>query len=75
MRGQAGSVPGDPHRITTRYPGECHECGVAIPKGSRAWFWPKGKFLKCLDANGCGERDEARFHAEVEDEIMSGGWS
>jgi hypothetical protein len=75
MRGNPWNVPGDPHRITTRRAGECAGCGVEIPAGVRAFYWPKGKRLECLNASGCGEAAERRFVADVEDEIASGGWS
>jgi hypothetical protein len=68
--GSAGSVQGDPRWITARYPAVCR-CGAAVPRGARAFYWPKGKLVRC---ETCGARDDARFHAEVQDEIMAGGW-
>lgn len=67
----AWNVPGDPYWITVKRAAEC-KCGAAIPVGSRAFYWPKGKKVECLS---CGETSERRFIAEVQDEIASGGWS
>ena len=58
---------GDPHWITTRYPGTCRGCGKAIPKGASAFYYPKGKSLYCEDS--CGQHESATFEeaARLED--------
>jgi hypothetical protein len=58
---------GDPYWLATRYPGACHGCGATIAKGSRAFYWPKGKRLECTL---CGETSERRFLAEIADETF-----
>ena len=68
----AYSVKGDPYWLTARYPSQCAGCGQAFGKGARIFYWPKGKRCECAS---CGETSERRFLAEVQDEIMSGGWS
>lgn len=69
--GTAGTVKGDPHWLTARYPGTCAGCAAPIRKGDRAFYWPHGKRLECA---ACGETSDRRFHAEVDDEWTSGGW-
>ena len=70
--GSAYTVKGDPHWITTKYPGQCAACQGRIPAGARAFYFPKGKHLEC---SRCGETSARRFEAEVADEWMSGGWN
>ena len=68
---KGGYVSGDPRWLSVRYAGECAGCGASLPKGSRAFYWPKDKRLECAQ---CGESSERRFVAEVQDEVFSGGW-
>lgn len=70
--GSAGTVKGDPHWITVRHAGSCAKCGAPIPVGSRAFYWPRTRSLHCAP---CGDASERVFRAEVDDELMSGGWS
>jgi hypothetical protein len=63
----------DPYWLTTRYPGECSHCGSPIPKGSPAWYYPKGKRLNC---EPCGRPMAAEFEAAAwdEDRYSGRGW-
>jgi hypothetical protein len=65
------SVPGDPRWITARFHSAC-QCETVIAPGDRAFYWPRGKRLECAQ---CGDASERRFVAEVQDEVMSDGWS
>lgn len=60
----------DPYWLTARYAGACKGCGAPIAKGSRAFYWPKGKRIECVD---CGTTSDRRFHAEIQDEAMYSG--
>ena len=71
----AYSVKGDPYWIDVKYPTRCsggkgHQAYIGV--GSRAFYYPRGKFLLC---RACGEIAERQFFAEVDDEVSSGGWS
>lgn len=57
--------PGDPRWITTRYPSECAGCKSKLPKGARAYYFPKNRTIFC---ETCGEPRAARFNAEAWDE-------
>lgn len=60
-------VKGDPYWLTTRYPGTCAGCSAPIARGTRAFYWPKGKRLECPT---CGETSDRRFLAETTDEYF-----
>jgi len=58
---------GDPYWMMTKYPGACSSCGEKISRGSRAFYFPKGRTL-LGEACGCGEVAAQRFAAEAADE-------
>jgi len=65
---------GDPYWITTRYAGECSNCGEVIPRGERAFYYPKGRYLYCKH-NGCGDTAAADFNSCAMDEATyNGAW-
>ncbi len=68
MRG--GYVNGDPRWIRVRYQTRC-KCGAPVPAGAQGFYWPRTRSVECVE---CGNVSEARFLAEVQDEVMSGGW-
>ena len=65
---------GDPYWLTCRYPGKCANCDEVIPRGARAFYYPKGRYLYCK-RNGCGDTAEADFNAHAFDEaVYNGQW-
>ena len=46
----------DPRWIQARYPGRCH-CGREIKPGDRAFYYPIGKKIACLDCGRIGEME------------------
>lgn len=56
---------GDPRWITTRYPATCAKCEEKIPKGQRAFYFPRERRMFC---GKCGEDDAAAFSAAAWDE-------
>ena len=60
----------DPRWITTRFPSTCHACSTVLPKGTRAYYFPKGRRIygeKCCDA---AARSAADFEAAAFDDAM-----
>ena len=55
----------DPRWITARYQAECVKCKKKVPKGSRAFYWPKNRHIAC---EGCGEEAAAEFTAQAWDD-------
>ena len=60
----------DPSRLTVRYTGRCSKCGKKLPKGSQAYYWPKGSNLLCEE---CGAEDFLSFLSSVADEEVYNG--
>ena len=59
----------DPRWINARFNRDC-ECGEAIRRGDRIFYFPNGKTVLC---ETCGELASARFVSETHDEaVMSG---
>lgn len=48
---------GDPYWIELRYPGTCAGCGAKLPKGARAFYYPRGKKLFGSADACCGSGD------------------
>jgi len=62
----------DPYWITTQHAGHCsgsrnakHAAVLGIPAGSRAFYYPRGKYLLCQQ---CGEAASREFEAARDDE-------
>jgi hypothetical protein len=49
----------DPRWINARFPGRCKECGRAIKRGDRAYYYPLTKSILC--AEPCGAAAERDF--------------
>lgn len=57
---------GDPYWINLRYAGTCASCGARLPKGARAFYYPKGKKLFGDQDACCGQGTlEAERFAEL----------
>ena len=57
----------DPSQIKVRYTGKCATCGVTLPKGVNAYYWPIGRALYCLS---CGDQPYREFLLSIQDEDM-----
>lgn len=62
---------GDPHWITTRYPGQCAGCRTEIAAGEEAFRFKSGSLYG--KACGCGDRESSGFEAAAMDEDMMAG--
>jgi len=60
----------DPKWITTRYHSKCDTCGVDIPKGATAFYYPLNKSMHCEQE--CGHECAREFESARFDEDM---WS
>ncbi len=59
----------DPSWIIARFASAC-QCGAAITKGQRVFYYPNGK--KCL-CQTCSEKASAEFQSAAQDEAFSNG--
>jgi hypothetical protein len=61
------SYGGDPYWITLRFSGTCDKCHAVLPKGQRAFYYPR---TRKLFGEPCGHGAEADqdFHSMVEQE-------
>ncbi len=59
----------DPYWLIARYPGRCTNgsCQGHIHPGSKAFYYPKGKFILCAK---CGEAASREFDMLAMDEEM-----
>lgn len=60
----------DPRMLVSRFPSKCFKCGVSIPKGVNAYYWPKDRRIYCLD---CGHDDYIAFRSAAADEDVYNG--
>lgn len=58
---------GDPYWVTARYPGTCAKCGTPFPKGTRVFYYPKGKRLY---SEACAVAAANDFEAAAADEAF-----
>ena len=56
---------GDPYWIEVRYAGKCSRCGNPLPRGARAFYFPKGKEIYCQT---CGQPEADSFAEAARDE-------
>ena len=63
---------GDPYDLTVKYPGHCAGCGGSLPRGARAFYYPKTKTLYGLCGHPCSCGDAARrdFESAAFDEAV-----
>jgi len=61
---------GDPHWIVSRWKSNCEGCGAVINRGTKAFYYPKGKHIYCAN---CGADEYAKFRAAAEDEYRLTG--
>lgn len=59
----------DPRWTKAKFASVCCQCGAAIAKFAKIFYYPIGKKVYCAK---CGEPHAARFAAEVADEEMRG---
>jgi hypothetical protein len=62
---------GDPYWLTARFTSKCR-CGAEIPKGARAFYYPRTKTCLC---EKCGEPAAREFDAAAADEAQYSGQS
>lgn len=60
----------DPRWITARFDSKC-QCGKAIRRGTRIFYYPNGKTALCAD---CSQKASAEFSAAAADEAMMSGY-
>jgi hypothetical protein len=60
----------DPKQLQVRYPGKCRTCGISLPKGVNAFYWPSSKSLYCI---ACGDQPYREFLSSVGDEEVYNG--
>lgn len=64
---QEASYAGDPRWMNVKYATICSRCGMKIPAGGRAFYYPNGKKFLCNSEN-CGKQASAEFQAAKADE-------
>lgn len=47
----------DPYWLIVRYAGSCKTCGQAIPKGTRAFYYPNNHALLCPEHSEAAATD------------------
>jgi hypothetical protein len=60
----------DPRWTKAKFTSTCCQCGAAVAKLAKIFYFPIGKKVYCAK---CGEPHAARFAAEVADEEMMRG--
>ena len=63
------SQSGDPYWLNARFASVC-QCGAAINKGARIFYYPRGKTALC---EKCGQAAHAEFASAAADEQFETG--